>query len=349
MRIIRSALLVCASAALLAGAGCKKEAALPAENAEAKLWKSKYEDLAATMDKVCQEKEKISQEKEKAQQELASLRPEVEGLKVRLEQRGDVEAKREVEDLKKQLGEGHDTVEKLMAQVSNLKADLAEAKGQSVAQTTREQLDALHKKAAEVREGLERVGGLLLDASRYDSAREVLTSTVDLGSENPVTYFRIGYCEGALGNDLAAADWYARAASLAARDPEKVAALLPKLYNNYGATLLALGKFNDALHWYEKAAQADDKYAPVQFNLARLYADQLGDPQKAIEAYRRHIALGGGHSVTARNAILELQRKQTQKPPAEVAPPKEQKPADQPSPQPAAKPQENAQPAQKAP
>jgi len=342
MRIIRLALLVCASAALLAGAGCKKEAVPPPDNAEAKLWKSKYEDLAATMDNVCQEKEK-------AQQELAALRPEVEGLKTRLAQQGDVEVKTQIEDLKKQIAQGRETIEKLVTQVGGLKADLAEAKGQSVAQTTREQLDALHKKAAEVREGLERVGGLLLEASRYDSAREVLTSTVDLGSENPVTYFRIGYCEAALGNDLAAADWYARAASLAARDPEKAAALLPKLYNNYGATLLALGKFNDALHWYEKAVQADDKYAPVQFNLARLYADQLGDPQKAIEAYRRHIALGGSHSVTARNAILELQRKQTEKPPAEAAPPKEQKPADQPAPQPPAKPQENAQPAQKAP
>jgi tetratricopeptide (TPR) repeat protein len=158
------------------------------------------------------------------------------------------------------------------------------------------------------------IGRQMFDADQYAAAREIFTAATELGLESPEVLFKAGYCCAALGDDASAADWYEKCAAACAKHAEEATKLLPKLYNNYGVSLVALKKYDEALRAYEKAAQADEKYAAVQFNLGRLYAEHLKDPVKAAEHYRRHIALGGSRSVAAREALGKLLKAQEEKP-----------------------------------
>ena len=160
-------------------------------------------------------------------------------------------------------------------------------------------------------------GQWAFSAGRYAEARQVFTAAADLGAGGPALLFRIGYCCGELDDDEQASAWYATAAVAAVAikdDPEadersrRVAvALLPKIYSNHGATMVALGKPQEALELYQQSLQANEKYAPAHFNLGRLYAEHLDDPAKAIQHYRRHVALGGRRGISARAAIVKLQ------------------------------------------
>jgi len=168
------------------------------------------------------------------------------------------------------------------------------------------QLAQLRERVARVRRRLLTMARAQLDADNYALAADLLSAAVELGEEAPEAFFELAYCRGELGDEESAAHWYARAVNAVQERPAEHAALLTKLYNNYGATLVALGKPRDALRWYLKAVEADPGYAPVYFNLGRLYSKYLHDPHRALEAYRRHVALAGSRSVSARDAIRDL-------------------------------------------
>lgn len=81
----------------------------------------------------------------------------------------------------------------------------------------------------------------------------------------------------------AAIDVYRRA--LAAR-PQSVA-----LRNNLGETYRAAGQAQNARREFEAILKTQPGYAPAHYGLALLYDDQLADRDRAIEHYRRYLAL----------------------------------------------------------
>ena len=194
------------------------------------------------------------------------------------------------------------TIEDLRAEIARLKDLLARAREDE----SPEKVKLLLVQQARVRKELQDLAELMLDTAQYGSAQRLLECAVELGGGSLRVLFTLGYCCGELNDDAAAARWYERAAKAAQDRPTLRAELLPKLYSNYGATLVRLGRPGDALAWYEKAVEADQDYAPVHFNLGRLYAEHLGKPGKAVGSYRRHIALGGRRTISAQNAILKL-------------------------------------------
>ncbi len=301
-------LWIATCAGLLAGfpAGCRKEEepGKAERDEQVGLWKSKYESLVRRSEEVYQEIETLEQQNADRQARLDALQQEFE------ERAADQQARKEVEELTRRIAdaEREETIEKLLLRVKELRAELAEDTEETGAESPRAQLAALRERTLQVRQGLEETGRALFDAGLYGAALWVFSSSVELGSQGPEVHFRIAYCYGELGDEEAAAAQYARAIEVAEEHPEQSAALLPKLYNNYGATLVALGKPGDALTWYGKAIEASQDYAPAHFNLGRLYAEHLKEPSKAIEAYRRHVALGGSRSMAARDAIQRLQQ-----------------------------------------
>jgi len=287
---------IAAAAALLVGlvVGCdRNQDSASAQHArEAAAWKDRYESLV-------RKNEEIYRRIEELESRNAALLAQIQALKEELAQR---ETPERTEALRQRLTEQEEAISNLRRAIAALQAKAAE---QSPA-SAQAQLEALKAKATEVCSKLEAAGGSLFDAGRYRDALAVLTSAAELGSTHPSLLFQIAYCHGELGDDQVAATWYAKAAETAEKQPQENAALLPKLYNNYGATLVALGKPQEALAWYKKAIEADPDYAPAHFNLGRLYAEHLSDPGRAIQSYRRHVALAGSRSVAARDAIRKL-------------------------------------------
>lgn len=62
------------------------------------------------------------------------------------------------------------------------------------------------------------------------------------------------------------------------------------------------GKYAEAERAMRDAVTVNPNYADVYFSLGELYADQIKDQAKAVEAFRRYLELGGNHA-RARSAV----------------------------------------------
>jgi lipoprotein NlpI len=60
--------------------------------------------------------------------------------------------------------------------------------------------------------------------------------------------------------------------------------------------------------------KANPKYVDVYFTLGALYADEMKDQKKAVEAFERYLELGGTHN-RAREAVAQSRAAQ-QSPPS---------------------------------
>ena len=52
-------------------------------------------------------------------------------------------------------------------------------------------------------------------------------------------------------------------------------------------------QFKDAESSMQQALAVNPAYTDVYFSLGVLYADQLNEPQKSVDAFRRYLELGG--------------------------------------------------------
>jgi cytochrome c-type biogenesis protein CcmH/NrfG len=65
-----------------------------------------------------------------------------------------------------------------------------------------------------------------------------------------------------------------------------------------------LGHFKEAEQAFVQAAKLNPDNPDVYFTLGVLYEDQLNDPAKSVEAFRRFLELGGVHA-RARAAVSQ--------------------------------------------
>ncbi|MFW6457028.1 MAG: tetratricopeptide repeat protein [Planctomycetota bacterium] len=155
---------------------------------------------------------------------------------------------------------------------------------------------------------LEQAGQHLLEKGEYKEALKTFRPLSRVQPAAPAILYRMAYCHQELNSQSDAAETYRRAINVAEQHPDSNASLLPRLYNNYGVVLMGMERHDDALKWYQKATEITDNYSPVYYNMGKLYMDHLSTPQKAIAAFRRHIATGGNRMITAQRAIKRLQK-----------------------------------------
>ncbi|HSQ52079.1 MAG TPA: hypothetical protein VLL94_12530, partial [Nitrospiraceae bacterium] len=75
------------------------------------------------------------------------------------------------------------------------------------------------------------------------------------------------------------------------------------------------GQYADAERAMREALVVNPNYTDVYFSLGILYADEMKDQPKSVEAFTRYLELGGNH-VRARAAVAQST------PPASVVPAK---------------------------
>ncbi len=64
------------------------------------------------------------------------------------------------------------------------------------------------------------------------------------------------------------------------------------------------GQYAEAERAMREALIVNPGYVDVYFSLGTLYADQMKDQRKAVEAFERYLELGGNHS-RAREAVAQ--------------------------------------------
>lgn len=97
------------------------------------------------------------------------------------------------------------------------------------------------------------------------------------------------------GQYVAAADRYRQAIDMGHASPQ--------LFNNLGVLLHHRGETSQAIHYFQKAIEADDQYPDAQLNLALTYQD-LGSHQAALLMFQRiHEAMSHNPSFLPRYSI----------------------------------------------
>jgi len=318
---------LCVAALLCFAAGCNKEEPPAAEgqaagrqDLEAPSWRSRYETLVEQSKGTYKELDELRASNE-------ALSGQVEALQQKLQERDKneearAEMDRELTGLNKQLEEKDLAIARLLEEMKRADSE----RGGAAANETQ---------GRKVCSELQSLATEAIQERRWELARRLLTSAVELGADEPEVFFTVAYCCGNLGDHNAAAGWYEKAighpdvirasgggASGAAvsatqgttptESPQPVPPrdFLAKLYNNYAATLVKLHREDEALEWYQKAVQADEEYPAVYYNLGRLYEEHLKQPEDAVQAYRRHVALGGSRSAQAAERIQKLESRE---------------------------------------
>jgi Flp pilus assembly protein TadD len=80
-------------------------------------------------------------------------------------------------------------------------------------------------------------------------------------------------------------------------------------FNQLGITYRKLGRFKDADGAYQKAVQIDPNYAIAYLNLGVLCDLYLQQPERALEAYERYLALAGAPDEKVNGWVTELKKR----------------------------------------
>jgi Flp pilus assembly protein TadD len=80
-------------------------------------------------------------------------------------------------------------------------------------------------------------------------------------------------------------------------------------FNQLGIVYRKLGRFKDADDAYQKAVQIDPNYAIAYLNLGVLCDLYLQQPQRALEAYERYLALAGAPDEKVSGWVTEIKKR----------------------------------------
>jgi tetratricopeptide (TPR) repeat protein len=78
----------------------------------------------------------------------------------------------------------------------------------------------------------------------------------------------------------------------------------PDSYYTLGLIYEKRGQYAEAEKAMRDALTVNPNYVDVYFSLGTLYADEIKDDKKAVEAFERYLELGGSHS-RARDAVAQ--------------------------------------------
>jgi cytochrome c-type biogenesis protein CcmH/NrfG len=128
-----------------------------------------------------------------------------------------------------------------------------------------------------------------------------LQSVVARDPKNVQAWVQLGHDYFDTRQPQKAIDAYERALELRPDDPDVI--------TDQGVMYRDLGQYERALQNFQRASRIDPKHVQSLFNLGVVFANDLNEPQKAVEAWTRVAEVGPGTPVAAqaRDAIAALQ------------------------------------------
>lgn len=100
----------------------------------------------------------------------------------------------------------------------------------------------------------------------------------------------------------------------AAKSAVQYAPKNPDSHYTLGLIFEKRGQYADAERAMRDALMANPSYVDVYFTLGTMYADEIKDQKKAVEAFERYLELGGNHS-RARDAVAQSRASEQSTPP----------------------------------
>ncbi len=125
------------------------------------------------------------------------------------------------------------------------------------------------------------LGAVAVRLERWADARHAYETVLSRRPSDAQARFNLGVALDGLGDGAAATQAYAQAAASLPRDAD--------LAFRVGMMHARSGRWAEAAAAYEQALLRDPRHAPSHFNLGRI-AEQLGDPQRALDHYRAVVA-----------------------------------------------------------
>jgi tetratricopeptide (TPR) repeat protein len=252
--------------------------------------KEQIAQLQASIQTLQARYDSLSAQQQQTAQQAAALKASVDALTA------------ERDDLKGKLSDARGQVKQLQSKVDELaRAAAAPAPAAQPVPGAPAPADT-----AGVIARLESLAADLFRDGNYSAVNAVLQSACDLGSRDPLTFYRLAYASAGVGKYGDAIGWYEKALSALAGRPDADPEFHKKCLNNYGVALAHTGKDTDAIAAYTKALGIDPSYTPALYNLALLYAPNAADRDKAVDALRQYVAHGGARSVSARDLLQKL-------------------------------------------
>ena len=130
------------------------------------------------------------------------------------------------------------------------------------------------------------VGALLVDQGRGDEAQPHFVAATQMNPSDPSAYMAIGTYQQQHGDARQAIAEYQKTIALTEDAVQKNLWLRSTTFARMGSAYRQLGEFEQARTSFEKALQIDPRDGQLWLALGIVTA-QAGDPQAAIEAYRR--------------------------------------------------------------
>ena len=294
------------TAAALSSAGCDGAKGSSTARAMLEEYRKKHDEAVVESGQQSARIEELSQQNDELRAEVKSLTERLQVQQKALD-RSVEKAKYTAEIALKET-----KIAELENDVARLTTEIAGLSLKDKTEPLQNELNELQQRVRSAARVMSQLAAVLLERSSYANALPLLQAAAELGSASPGLLFHVAYCQSSVGNHEAAVDSYKRAIGLIEEGEEAGGELLSKSYNNCGVALVKIEKFDEALDCYQKALELDEDYAAVHFNLALLYDKHLARTKEAIEAYKRHIILGGRRSIAAKTAIVQLQSKEPQ-------------------------------------
>ncbi|MHC4277569.1 MAG: tetratricopeptide repeat protein [Planctomycetota bacterium] len=151
------------------------------------------------------------------------------------------------------------------------------------------------------------LGNDFYDKGDYAAAIEVYTSATEMDSEDVDLYLGLGRSYIKVEEYDNAIPIYEKVVRMLGKHGSKEE--LRQAYNNLGWLYSKRNRYNEAELAYLRAIKADPDYSNTYYNLGLLYDLHLDDELGAIEAYERHMALGGQRSNAVRKRLKEIRER----------------------------------------
>lgn len=186
--------------------------------------------------------------------------------------------------------------------------------GDFIAKMENDKLNIYKNKEKELAVVFDHLGKALVKLKRYCEAYEKYKTAIDLNQYHAGAYNNLGVLLKELGDEEKDDRRKAKLYEMALQKFEKASQINSSyaiIYNNRGIVLRDLKRISEARESFEKGIIEDPNIADAYINLGVLYAEELGDHDKATEEFENALRIDPGNPNAISNLLSAKSRKKS--------------------------------------